>query len=133
MKATDCKSFIKCSAPICPLDQDSLENCIWYPDEDICTRVPSPLWIKQQKKIKKKCQNPDTYFNYIMLNRNLVVKTGIEGLNPDIEESPQLKKWIENHRGQRKLTQEEKENRRRLFVINVLKKNKKKEIVKIGV
>jgi len=133
MKATDCKSFIKCSAPICPLDQESLKNCIWYSDEDICNRSPSPLWIKQQKKIVKKCKNPDSYFTFEMLNRNFIVGKGIEGLDPDKEESPQLRKWSKAHRERRELTQLEKEEKRKLFEINVLGKNKSKEIVKIGV
>lgn len=133
MKTEDCTSYVKCNASICPLDKDSLENCLWYPDEEICRTIFSPLWIKQQKKIKKRCKNPNTYFTYEMLKQNFVVRTGIEGLSPDKERSPQLKKWIKNHKGRRKLTQEEREKQRQLFEINVLGKNKKKEKVKIGV
>lgn len=133
MKAQDCNSYVKCNASICPLDKDSLENCLWYPNEEICKTMHSPLWIKQQKKIKKKCRNTDTYFTYEMLNRNFVVGKAIKGLDPDKERSPQLKKWLKNHKELRELTDEEKENKRRLFVINVLEKNKKKEKIKIGV
>jgi len=65
-----------------------------------------------------------------MLDRNIIVRTGIEGLSPDKKEGLQLEKWLKNHR---EITKEEKENRRRLFEINVLEKNKKKVKVKIGV
>jgi len=109
MKSTDCKKFNTCEAPICPLDQESLEKCSWFPDEDICTRTPYPLWIKQQKKIVKKCKNPDRYFIFKMLNINFIVGKGIEGLDPDLEERPQLRKWLKAHR---ELTQLEKDRRR---------------------
>jgi len=115
MKATDCKKFDECSAPICPLDQESLEKCSWFSDEDICTRTPYPLWIKQQKKIKKISSNPDRYFTYEMLNKNFMVKTGIEGLDPDKVESPQLKQWLKAHRGRKELTQVEKDRKRELI------------------
>lgn len=128
MKTEDCKSYVNCNASICFLDKDSLANCIWYSDEEICRTMHSPLWIKQQKKIKKRCKNTDTYFTYEMLKQNFVVRTGIEGLSPDKERSPQLKQWLKNHRGQRILTDKEKRD-----VAKRLKKGREISQLEIGV
>jgi len=128
MKAEDCKSYIKCNASICPLDKDSLENCIWYPDEDICNKIHSPRWIKTQKKIRKKCQNTDTYFTYTMLNRNIIIKKGIEGLDPDKKEGLQLERWLSNHQEIRKYTDEEKKR-----IGERLKKGREISQLEIGV
>ena len=57
----DCK-FESCSAPICPLDEQSMKKSIWYPDEDICHKRLGLQWIKIQRRIKKKAKNKDRYF-----------------------------------------------------------------------
>ena len=31
-----CPSFERCSAPLCPLDAESVAHGIWYPDEAVC-------------------------------------------------------------------------------------------------
>lgn len=129
MKAKDCKNYIRCNASICPLlEKDEIEPLCWFPDENICTMVHSPRWIKKQRKIIKKCRNTDTYFTYEMLKQNFVVRKGIEGLDPDRERSPQLKKWLKNHRGQRELTDKEKRD-----VSERLKKGREISQFKIGV
>ncbi len=55
MTQDDCRLYETCSAPLCPLDRASLQNGIWYPDEEICrSRTFGNLtWIRQQGKIAK--------------------------------------------------------------------------------
>ena len=110
------KRFDTCSAPLCPLDEKSLKYGIWYPDEEICSlRAFGNLpWIKTQKKIVKVGARVDRYFNLKMLERNCIIKKGIEGLDPDHEEEHQLRKWIKAHPEKRKLTEEEKERLARM-------------------
>ena len=71
----ECQHYFQnnCNAPICQLDENSIKNGIWYADEEICRsrKYPKLLWLKNQKKIKKKTTNPeDGYFNVTMLNKN---------------------------------------------------------------
>jgi len=110
MKPENCHKFDVCNAPICPLDPE-MENYIWYPDEEICRAQKynqNLEWINTQRKISKRAKNADTYYTLKMLNRNFIVKTGIEGLDPNIIEGKTeelLKKneekyeneWIEKH------------------------------------
>jgi macrodomain Ter protein organizer (MatP/YcbG family) len=32
-----------------------------------------------------------------MLDQDIIIKTGIEGLDPNEEEAPQLSRWLEKH------------------------------------
>jgi len=122
----NCKYFNTCNAQLCPLDEESLENCIWYSNEDICKLQGAGklLFIKQQKKLKRKCKYIDTYFTYSMLNKNTRIGN-TKGLDPNKPEGPQLKKWLKNHKEIKKLNDEEKEKMRKSFIENVLKKNNK--------
>jgi len=84
MEREDCKYFDGCSAPLCPLNKDSLINCTWFPGEDIC-KAHQNQFIKTQKKIQKKTQNfEDGCFHFRMLNRNFVVASGIKGIDPEL-------------------------------------------------
>ena len=89
-----------CNAPLCPLDEDSLKNDVWYADEEICKRrdFADLLWIKNQKKIAKKTNDFDTYYTFDMLNRKMRIAKNISGLNPDKDEQIEKKKWFENHK-----------------------------------
>ena len=98
MKSSDCKKFEICDAPLCPLDKQSLEHGIWYPDEAICDlRGCNEVWLKTQKKIAKVETRADRYFNLEMLSRLHYIRKGIEGLDPDSTEATQLKKWLKLH------------------------------------
>ena len=99
-----CKHFDSCSAPICPLD----DGAIWYPDEDICKNrgFLQERWIKNQKKIKKVGSYYTGYFTKAMLDRRLIVKKGMKGIDPDKDEPRQLKKWLSEH-PDRKLSQKQ--------------------------
>ncbi|MBW1711517.1 MAG: hypothetical protein JRJ73_16950 [Deltaproteobacteria bacterium] len=100
MTNTECKRYDTCNAPLCPFDDQSLKHGIWYPDEEICgmrTHATLP-WIQNQKKLVKKTGRADRYFNHQMLERNCIIRKGIEGLDPDqAEEQYQLKKWLKAH------------------------------------
>ena len=81
MKVTDCTND-GCSAPICPLDKDSLKNGIWYPDEPICTSKDRPDWVTIQKRIAKKAKNKERFFTHKDFLRIKVVRNP-RGHNPD--------------------------------------------------
>jgi len=61
-----CPSYEGCSAPICPLDPQSLELGIWLPDEPICRskKYGTAKWIKRQRKIAEKAKNRDFFFTF---------------------------------------------------------------------
>lgn len=68
-----CPRYGKCSAPMCPLERDSIRCGVWFPDDEICknrkfigesvekrkdretkaTRDHDMIMIKQQRKIQK--------------------------------------------------------------------------------
>jgi len=121
LKREDCPSFDTCGAPLCPLDLESLKNGIFYPDEEICKRRNAPAWIKVQRKIAKKTGDKDKYFTYEMLAQNCVISKGITGLDPDKEQAPQLKRWLEHHPVKRERTEEERIVLRERFLENILK------------
>jgi hypothetical protein len=106
----DCRHWDYCSAPICPLE-DKVKNLnyIWYPeDEEICRLKSVPKWVKTQRKISKKHPDKDKYFTFEMLNRNIKVGNGIIGLDPDKEESPQLKNWFKKHPIKKQISESER-------------------------
>jgi len=64
---TQCSSFHKCSANLCPCDPN-IKDSVWYVGEDICTSREhgKRRWIRKQRSIKKrqtKCwlDRPATY------------------------------------------------------------------------
>ena len=97
----DCKYYDECDAPVCPLDKHSLNTSIWYSDEDICRlrEFSGVLWIKNQRKIKKRQISSDTYFTSEMLDRKLKVSQGMKGIDPDndSELGDESIQWLERH------------------------------------
>jgi hypothetical protein len=100
-----CPFFNSCNAPICPLDENK-EKVIWYSDEAICkNRDFSDLdFIKTQKKISKLNKKYEVFgfFTFKMLNRSLIVKKGLEGLNEESDFNKLRKyeqNWILRHKG----------------------------------
>ena len=117
-KRNNCKYYDGCSAPLCPmLSEEENQNYIWYPDEEICTRrMNLPDWVKQQRKVAKKV-NPDNfwfYFTMDMLKVRFRVTNSVKGLDPDKEDSPQLKQWFKRNKGtkKRKISNEQKKQKR---------------------
>ena len=113
-----------CSAPICIVNEwlhcreagkigvICSSGQIWFSEEAICTcyRKASvqkllqlnngtmPKWIKRQHNIKKhfekKGTTSDYYFTLEMLNADRTVKGSTRGINPDVDESIQLKRFF---------------------------------------
>lgn len=119
-----CPRAQNCSAPLCPLDIESLENGMWFSTEEICKfqEVNKIQFVKTQRKIAKrtKNKNPDNvgFFTYKMLNRNIRVYSSIKGLNPDSQEETQfqrIERWSKKHPPIRKYSKEEKEKFRARF------------------
>lgn len=85
-----------CSAPLCPLDEQSLARGIWYCDEDICrarqfARVP---WVRTQKKMAKVKASDEFFFTVAMLNSIGRVSKGLKGANPDASPDAE-RQWLE--------------------------------------
>lgn len=95
---SECKYYDKCDAPICPMDENK-ERMYWYPDEEICRNrnFSKELYIQNQKKIAKRAKDTDKLFTFKMLNRNIIIKTGIEGIDPDKSIERQEREWIKKH------------------------------------
>jgi len=55
METHSCKLFVKCSAPLCPLDI-RLKKRVWYADEDVCRsrKHGKNRWIRKQRSIQKR-------------------------------------------------------------------------------
>ncbi len=89
-----CTLYETCNTSLCPLDGSSL-NGIWYPDEEICrSRVHGNIpWMKAQRKLSRVAAGG--YFTVEMLNRLVVIRKGITGLDPNIPEEPQLRTWFQ--------------------------------------
>ena len=86
MPFKECPLYDRCSAPICPMDPVAKLR-IWYSNEDVCSRsnFKDNKVVVTQRKITKK--GSEGYFTFEMLNRDIVVKKGIRGIDPDIPES----------------------------------------------
>jgi len=91
-----CTLFESCLAPLCPLDPASLKG-VWYADEEIC-RARSQggrPWVRSQRRIAKVAEHSAGYFTIEMLNRLVVIRKGITGLDPDLSEEAQLRAWFQ--------------------------------------
>ncbi len=116
MLPSECKFYGSCSASLCPLDPE-LKNKAWCPEEneidEICRNREFAglqfIFLRTQKKIARATRNKrrgrNDIFSYNMLNRNIVVRSGIEGIPEppdtirDIEKwySDKERKWVEEH------------------------------------
>lgn len=114
----ECNKWDNCNAPLCPLDSESLEHCVWYPGEEICTKPAGDYqWIKTQRKIARvlgvKSNNDPAfeygYFTVKMLDRNMRVTKATKGLDPNKEEAPQLKRWLKQHKGLKPLSEAQRQ------------------------
>ena len=102
-----CPNWERCSAPLCPLDETSLANGIWYPlSEEICSRKDFQTldWIRNQKGIVKAGAPDNRFFNLSMLQATRQVRKGIQGVSPDqaLEAARRAERqWIEEHQAKR--------------------------------
>jgi len=108
----DCPKFEDCSAPLCPLDESSLKNGVWYPGiEEVCKRkdFQNLGWIGKQRAIAKAKAPSDKYFRVLMLQAIKQIRRGIEGINPDqpLEEAKEAeRKWTAAKKGGRLIANE---------------------------
>jgi len=130
MSKIDCHNFEDCSAPLCPIDDNSTSNGVWYPDEEICNRrgFQNLDWIRKQKAIVKARAPADRYFTVQMLQAARQVRKGIEGISPDqpLEQARRAeRRWIEEKKGGRVIA---KQNQKTQQVIA----SKKDNLVSVG-
>ena len=107
-----CTLFESCFAPLCPLDPLSLKG-IWYPDEEICrsrSQGGRP-WIRSQRRIAKVACHGAGYFTLEMLDRLVVIRKGITGLDPDLAEEAQLRAWFQKRPERRERGSESRADR----------------------
>lgn len=118
-----CKKFdppeprIACGAPICQLFGNIGG---WFADEEICTHpsYKNELCYKNQRKIARTARDSETFFTAAMLDREIIIKSGLRGLDPDrdpkyLEED--VKKWLQAHPEKRILSDEERNVLRERF------------------
>jgi len=100
MKRDDCPKFDFCNAPLCPKDEESMQHCAWFPDEDICPLRFVPEWVKRQRRIAKatdRCFERGC-FTVRMLQRRCVIGKAIAGVDPDKgPPEDQETEWLETH------------------------------------
>jgi len=99
MNKVNCPKFEDCSAPLCPLDETSIKNGIFYPDEEICQRRDFQTldWIQKQKAIVRARAPNDKFFNIPMLEAITRVQKGITGIDPNqaLDKAKQAERnWI---------------------------------------
>ncbi len=84
-------------APLCPLQQISLKNGIWYPDEPVCSSqmFQNLSWLKKQKSIaEKKLKADDGFFTVRMLNALRTIPPNIKGADPDSDDPEE--EWLKS-------------------------------------
>jgi len=114
MDKGSCPNFERgCSAPLCPLDEVSIEHGIWYPDEEICKGKDFQTldWIKNQRAVAKAKAPADKYFTVEMLEAVKQVRRGIEGINPDqpLDRAREAeRKWISEKKSGRVIARKTK-------------------------
>ena len=117
MKFDPPDSKVACSAQICPIFGNTGE---WFPDEEICSHpsYKNGLCFRNQRKIARASNDSESYFTATMLNRDIIIKGGIRGLDPDHElkdREREERAWLEVHPVKRALSDEEREVIRKRF------------------
>ena len=97
-----CTIFDTCEAPLCPLDKESLEQGLWYPDEEVCKarKFQTLPWVRRQKRIQKLGLGYDAgFFTVRMLEAIKAIGKGLKGANPDSPDSEES--WLKVRTGER--------------------------------
>jgi len=91
-------------APICPLQEITIKNGIWYCDEPVCRSqiFHNLAWLKKQRAIAALGLKADAgFFTVRMLNAIHVINKDIRGADPDSLHSE--KEWFERREEQVKV------------------------------
>jgi len=82
----ECPYYDRCESQICPMDPLKHKR-IWYASEGLCLNPEyrNDQAVISQRKLAKK--NPPGYFTYGMLDRDFLIRKGITGVDPDVQES----------------------------------------------
>lgn len=139
MPYRSCPYFDGCEDQICPMDPLK-EKRIWYSEEGLCLNpeYKKDRAVISQKKLAKK--HAPGYFTFEMLNRDIIVKKGIQGIDPDIPESVDRRgqkaidslyrereeAWIAGH-PELTDTQREKMRERGMKGLDALKRNRREK------
>lgn len=94
-----CNNFDSCNAPICPRDPESVNKCIWYPGEAICSLVDVPEFVKRQRRIARLASDTG-YFTAEMLGHGFILRKGLRGLDPDrpaMYRTEDVQRWLDDH------------------------------------
>ncbi len=86
-------------APLCPLQEVTLKNGIWYGDEPICRSelFKNLPWIKKQKMIAGlRLKADDGFFTVKMLNSLRIINKGLKGADPADDKAE--RKWLEGRK-----------------------------------
>jgi len=105
----DCPRFETCSAPICPMSADSLRDCAWFPDEDVCqlAQYRSTPMVARQRRIARVTEGDSGRgcFTAAMLSHPCMITRGIQGLDPETEITlKRVQAWIAGRVGNPKRT-----------------------------
>lgn len=107
-----CRYFDECSAPMCPMCE-SLEQAVWFADEEICRLREVPDWVKRQRKIAKTGVTADAgCFTLPMLEQHCYTSNKIKGITPEAagEEKKEAEKdWLNRHKPIKKRTDDDRE------------------------
>ena len=85
-------------APLCPIQDATIKNGIWYGDEPICQSemFANLPWIKKQKAIAAlKLKADEGFFTVRMLNSLRKVESGIKGADPADDNAEH--NWLEQY------------------------------------
>ena len=95
-----CYRYEICSAPICPLNEESLREGQFFPGEDTCQsrEYRREHWARVQRRINRKVRNQDRYFTYEMLLNITKVTLTLKGLDPNRPQKEQLAVWLKHHK-----------------------------------
>lgn len=103
MCCRDCYKFESCEAPLCPMDNESIEHGVWYTDEAICMSygqgMEMPKWRDLQMRIRK-FKSPGFFSVPMLMRDGLQAAKGLKGLDSDNDRVPeyqQLERWLKNH------------------------------------
>lgn len=95
----DCPSFLRCSAPSCPLDADG--SAPWFPGEPVCPRrlaAGTPRWLRTQRRFSRRARIRDRYFTRDMIAVVVGMRAGASGVSPEDDPAEAEAAWIQRRR-----------------------------------